>query len=297
MSTPAPLYIVITDFDGWEQTETCLRRLAGSTFKHFKVIVVDHGSSEVTAKGLEQFPACIRIPAESSLWWAGATNVGIRTAQQLGARHVMLLNNDCYVGETTLAEMMAHVEATAGQVIAPLQCSPHSGEIVVARTATCFTLGFPTFVLPYMKDISAAADNRLPTKMIVGGRGVVIPVEVFDEIGLFDEAALPHYGADHDFYMRCRKHNVPLAIASDASVEIDETRTTAARNLGTMTWRQFAGSWQDPRSHRNIATLTTLFKRHYPIRPLYFIGVLLNTARYCLSYAARRAWYFLKRPS
>jgi len=293
--TQSQLYIVITDFDGWQQTETCLRRLEKSTYREFKVIVVDHGTTSETANGLESFRSCIRVAAESDLWWTGATNVGIRSAQELGARHIMLLNNDCYVDQSTIGNLMNHVEEMDWQVVAPLQRNTHSSEIVVARTGTCFALGFPTFVLPFMKNVADSDRDRVATKMIVGGRGVVIPSEVFDRVGLFDEEALPHYGADHDFYMRCRANNVQLSLATNASVEIDETRTTLAKNLGAMSWGQFAASFRDTRSHRNIDTLMTLFKRHYPIRPLFFVGVLLNIFRYFLIYLGSRAMYFLKR--
>jgi GT2 family glycosyltransferase len=296
VSEQASLYVVITDFDGWEQTETCLRRLDSSEYQDFRTIVVDHGTSDETARGLAAFPSCVRVAAESDVWWTGATNVGIRAAQEMGASHIMLLNNDCYVDASTIGTLMNHVVATGAPVVAPLQRSTQGDEILVATAATCFTLGFPTFVSPSMKKVDQDGDDLVSTKMIIGGRGVVIANSLFDEIGLFDEAALPHYGADHDFYMRCRAVNTDLLIATDASVRIDETRTTLAKDLGAMTLRQFMASFQDPRSHRNFATLVTLFKRYYPVRLLFFVGVFLNVTRYVLSYAGSRAMHFAMMP-
>ena len=289
------VYIVITDFNGWAQTKTCLQRLRESDYQDFAVIVVDHGTSDETAEGLSNFPGIIRVHAEADLWWTGATNVGIRKALELGAGQIMLLNNDCYVDPSTIGELVNASRTSAGQVIAPVQLDAETGETLVARVSTCFTLGFPTFVLPYMKKVPPDGSGILATRLIVGGRGVVIPAGVFDAVGLFDEDALPHYAADHDFYLRCREQGIGLFVATRASVAIDNTRTTAARNLGDMKWREFKDSLREPRSHRNVATLVTLFKRHYPIRPLFFVGVFLNLVRYLLSYVLLRILRLVRR--
>ncbi len=288
MASRTPLYIVIADFDGWQETKVCLSHLEGSSYKNFKVVLVDHGLSDETARGLVAFPSCTRIPAESTLWWTGATNVGIRSALEAGAEYVMLLNNDCFVAEDTIEQLIDKFDVRTQQVIAPLQISEHSGEILVGRVSTCFTLGFPTLVLPWMKDLRGQSDGLVSTKMIVGGRGVIIPSVIFAEVGLFDEANLPHYGADHDFYLRCRQAKVELAIAPQAVVSIDETKTTVSRNLQNMTFSQFISSFSDTRSHRNLVVLSTLFKRYYPIKNLYFVGVFLNVSRYFLSYVLAR---------
>ena len=288
MASKTPLYIVIADFDGWQQTKVCLSHLQRSSYKGFKVIVVDHGLSDETARGLVEFPSCTRISAESTLWWTGATNLGIRSALEAGAQYVMLLNNDCFVAEDTIEQLIEKFDARTLQVIAPLQISEHSRETLSGRVSTCFTLGFPTVMLPGMKDLPGQSDGLVSTKMIIGGRGVIIPSAVFDEVGLFDEANLPHYGADHDFYLRCRQARIELAIAPQAVVSIDETKTTVSRNLQNMTFGQFISSFSDTRSHRNFAVLSTLFKRYYPIKSLYFVGVFLNVSRYFLSYLLAR---------
>lgn len=283
----AQLYVVISDHNGWRQTQECLRKLRSSACQEFQVIVVDHGTTGETEQGMAGIPDMLRIPAGAELWWTGATNVGIRKALDLGAAQVMLLNNDCFVNRDTISRLLSHGSATDKQIVAPLQRNAE-GEVEVARTASCFALGFPSFALPHMNRVPHGAKHLLKTRMIVGGRGVLIPAEVFDAVGLFDEDALPHYGADHDFYMRCRARGISLYIAPDATVVIDTTRTTLARGLGTMSWFEFRQSLSSPRSHRNVKMLLTLFKRYYPIRFLYPVGVALNLMRYFASYVVAR---------
>jgi GT2 family glycosyltransferase len=214
--------------------------------------------------------------------------VGIRWAIEEGARYIMLLNNDCYVAEDAIEQLIERFDGKAEQIIAPLQISAHTGEELAGKVTTCFTLGFPTLVLPWMKGLRDQSDELVSTRLIVGGRGVVIPCTVFDEVGFFDEANLPHYGADHDFYLRCRQAKIELAIAPSAIVSVDETKTTVSKNLQDMTFAQFISSFKDTRSHRNLEMLTTLFKRYYPVKSLYLVGLFLNVSRYFLSYLVAR---------
>ncbi len=128
----------------------------------------------------------------------------------------------------------------------------------------------------------------MPTKLIIGGRGVIIPLSIFQRVGMFDENKLPQAGSDHDFYLRCRRQGIPLFIAPDTSVYVDNTRTTLAAKVETMSFPQFLQTLVDRRSHRNIRDLTALFKFHYPIKGLHHLGVALNLLRYFILYGWNR---------
>jgi hypothetical protein len=191
---------------------------------------------------------------------------------------------------------MRHFAANAPGIVAPVQRDAATGEVMVARMSTCMALGFPTVVLPAMRELPAAETALLPTRLIGGGRGVVLRAAVFDSVGLFDEQALPHYYADHDFFLRCKANGIRLFVATDASVFVDNTRTSEARGLADMSWQQFKDSLGNRRSHRNLGALTALFRRHYPVKALYPIGVMLNLGRYFMSYLVLRASRSLRRP-
>jgi len=125
-------------------------------------------------------------------------------------------------------------------------------------------------------------------RLIMGGRGTLIPVDVFARIGLFDAEHLPHYGADHDFYLRARKVGIGLAIAENAFVDVDNSGTTLAARYAAPNLRAFLATLVARRSHRNLRDLTALFRNHYPVPFLYWLGVLLNTARYSVLYLSHR---------
>lgn len=277
---------VIPVFNGWSETRTCLQRLRASRYPDLRVYVVDHGSTDGTAMGLVEFPEVTRVVASSDLWWSGACNRGIAAARQEGATHIVLLNNDSYVEADTLDRLVTHAAMVPDAVIAPLQSSLQSGKTWVPAATTCFLLGFPTLALH-----RAVRPDRVLTeaRLILGGRGTLIPVSVFDRVGLLDEENLPHYGADHDFYLRCRRRGVRLLIAHDARVIVDEHRTTLAARARHLSFPAFLTTFHDRRSHRNLRDLTALFRLHYPIKGLHLLGVGLNVARYTSLYLVQRA--------
>jgi GT2 family glycosyltransferase len=285
-----PVGIVITDFNGWAQTRLCLAALRKSRCRSFETIVVDHGTSRETGDGLARdFPEVTRIEGSPDLWWAGATNLGIRAALEGPARYVMLLNNDCYLHEDTLGILLEQAAREPEAVVAPVQEDFETGECLSIAPRSNLLLGFPTApggpkrVRPWMR-----ARGLIPTRLIVGGRGVLIPRQVFSTVGLLDEDNLPHYGADHDFFLRCREKKVSLRVAVEARVSIDSTRTSLASRADRLDWSAFKGSLTHTRSHRNIRHTRALFRKHYPIKRLYMLGVWLYVGRYASVYAITR---------
>ncbi len=290
------VHVVIPVFNRWEQTRKCLAHLEDSSFTNLQIIVVDHGSTDGTAEGLKnEFPDVLRVEGSSELWWSGATNLGVTTALEHGASLIMLLNNDCYVARDTVEVLVNHSTEHPKAVIAPVHRNLHSGEVITKRGGTLFLLGFPTLMIPGKSLYKPGTANLRPTSLIMGGRGTLIPASIFERIGLFNDVDLPHYWADHDFFLRCKKSGVAQYIAQGTVVDIDESTTSTATQLNNMTLPQFADTFRNRRSHRNIKDLRSLFRLHYPIPGLYPVGVFLNMARYTLVYVSVRARALLTR--
>ncbi len=283
------IHIVIADFNGCNQTRRCLQALRASHCQAFQVIVVDHGTDGRTRELLAlDYPEVLRIEGSPLDWWTGSTNLGIRTALTRGANALMLLNNDCYVTPQTIGTLLGLAQAYPHAIIAPIQRDWRDGKITSISPRSRFLLGFPTVPGPRRLTPAMNAQPLLPVQLIVGGRGVILPAEVLARVGLFDAQALPHYGADHDFYLRARRLGIPLYTATGAFVDIDNTCTTAAERPGTLSVSAFLRTLRDTRSHRNIRDVATLFRKHYPIPEIYLLGVALYMGRYLLVYLIQR---------
>ncbi len=108
-----PLVVaVVLVHDRWDRLPRCLSALGASSYANLQVLVVDNGSAVPppldVAGGMAGFES-LRIPR--NLGYAGGNNVGIRRAQELGAEHVLLVNDDAYVSRDTVAGLVASMAA------------------------------------------------------------------------------------------------------------------------------------------------------------------------------------------
>ncbi|MDM0035959.1 glycosyltransferase family 2 protein [Variovorax sp. J22P271] len=290
------LYVILTDFNGFAQTRQCLAALSRGFGGLPRIIVVDHGTTPEAKQGLaREFPEVTRVEASSALWWAGAINVGIEFAMAAGATCIMLLNNDCYVRRDTLFHLLELSKKNPGVVIAPIQCDLQSGSIESLTIESNFFLGFPSKPGATSAKKAEFEKGLIPAELMGGGRGVMIPVGLFRQIGVFDEAAFPHYWADHDFYLRARAAGIELRVALHALVDVDTARTSMASAVARMSFSQFRESLHSIRSHRSIPHVAPLFKKYYPLRSAYMLGVCLYTLRYLLKYLAGRILLAVKK--
>ena len=289
------LSIIIPAFCGLEQTRRCLQSLGKSDYQAFEIILVDHGTSdEISRMAKDEFPRVSCLRGSDELWWSGATNLGIRHALKAGSQWLMLLNHDCYVRPETISTLLKNAENNENYIIAPVQHMLREGHDIVGMTS-CFLLGFPTLAPPAAWYRLRYPSGLIPTALIGGGRGVIINAAVFRQVGMLDDAHLPHYYADHDFYFRCRKAGMQLYICRDARVDIDNTMTSTASPHSGPTLDGFAAALKDRGSHRNVGDLQILFSRYYPIPGLAGVGVALNYSAFLFCVPGKKVFRLTER--
>jgi GT2 family glycosyltransferase len=276
------LSIIIPAFSGLDQVRRCLRSLDESHYRDFEIILVDHGISDAISQlAKDEFPRATCLRGSADLWWSGASNLGIRHALEAGTQWLMLLNHDCYVEPDTIGSLFNTLEKNGNAIIAPVQHMLKEKREIIGITS-CFLLGFPTIIPPAAWYRFRYPAGLAPTALICGGRGVILSAATMQRVGLLDEEHLPHYGADHDFYFRCRKAGLQLYICMDARVNIDNTMSSSADPGSGPGMAEFAAALKNRGSHRNIKDLQVLFSRYYPIPGLSKAGVALNTIRFFL---------------
>src|SRR5260370_23738906 len=88
-------------------TFDCVRSLEASGSPNLRIIVVDNGSSAEARERLRRdLPKTVTfIQSDQNLGFAGGNNLGIRKAMELGARYVLLINNDAAVKSQDLRRM------------------------------------------------------------------------------------------------------------------------------------------------------------------------------------------------
>src|SRR5438132_2039655 len=90
---------VVLNWENYSDTKRCVNSLLNSGYPELRILIVDNGSKDDSAKLLrEEFPNLTFIVNEANLGFARACNLGIREA--LGdseCRYVLLLNNDATI--------------------------------------------------------------------------------------------------------------------------------------------------------------------------------------------------------
>ena len=93
-----PLYIVLVNYNGYEDTLECINSLMKNSYTDFKVVVVDNASTDGSGQKLAQKFAGSKVVTvilnDDNLGFSGGNNVGISYSMQQGADLVVLLNND-----------------------------------------------------------------------------------------------------------------------------------------------------------------------------------------------------------
>ncbi|QDT95560.1 glycosyltransferase family 2 protein [Gimesia aquarii] len=112
-SDRGPLLVAIPARDCEELTFRCLEHLAQHAGLSFFVLYIDDGSQDGVAERVEQKATSLRIPIdvlrfEEPIGFAKACNIAFSVPYY---QHVLLLNNDCFVGPDCLTRMRDWLES------------------------------------------------------------------------------------------------------------------------------------------------------------------------------------------
>jgi len=101
-------YIIVLTWNGWNDTEECLRSLVPVAASGIRVLLVDNGSADGTPEKVRRaFPEVEVIENGKNLGFPGGNNVGIREALSKGANFVIMLNNDTVVDKDFAQELLS----------------------------------------------------------------------------------------------------------------------------------------------------------------------------------------------
>ena len=114
MSNPVKVSIIVLNWNGWQDTLTCLESLAAVTEPLFSVSIVDNGSTDESVTKIREYleknssltTNYQLLTTGSNLGFAGGNNVGIKEALKNGAELIVLLNNDTKVEPGFLKELV-----------------------------------------------------------------------------------------------------------------------------------------------------------------------------------------------
>lgn len=239
--------VAIAVHNGRERLCECLESLSATKEISIEIVVVDDGSSDGTMEMLvTNFPEVHAILGTGDLWWAGGTNLAIEMCLKLGCEYVLLLNPDVILDPNAISRLIKTASRYPRSIIAP---------VVVKNSRPDFVWWAGSQWQPIHPFVSAIWTNRylfkrgesvnaLPNDPYdsseAHGRGVLVPAELFNRIGLFDAKNLPHYGADTEFSFRAKSAGYRILIAPQVRVRLDILNTgMKAPDSLSASWRGY----------------------------------------------------------
>lgn len=224
------IYIVTPVFNRKAFTKDYLEALSRQSVKDFKVIIVDDGSTDGTAEMIEQdFPEVILLKEEGDLWWAEATNVGVRYAMEQGADYVMTLNDDTLPEPDYMEKMIYWSEKEPEALLGALALDHDTQKVIYGGEKRVWKTGKAILLLD---TIPLEKQHGLHEVDFFPGRGLLIPVDVFKKIGLYDSKNFPQTIADLDFTYRAANSGFKIYCNYDARIQTfpDESDTVRLRD-------------------------------------------------------------------
>ncbi|HEX2847752.1 MAG TPA: glycosyltransferase family 2 protein [Chitinophagaceae bacterium] len=278
------IFIVIAVFNRKQLTLNCLSSLQKQTFGDFKTIVVDDNSSDGTADAIRKhFPDIHIVMGDGNLWWAGGTNAGIEyVMNKLNPSKddfILTLNNDLEVGEDYLEIMHGHASSNTNWMLGSV-----SVDIDDTRLLSFCGVSWNEITGRYhskAKDYNYSYPELLRKSQfirsdVLPGRGTLIPMAVFDKIGLFDSKRFPQYAADEDFSLHARRSGWQLVIPTDLYLKSHITATGVDVGKARFSLKFYKQLFFSIKSPLDLKTRYRWAMKNTPLKFLYF---LLDCAR------------------
>jgi len=182
-----------------------------------EVIVIDNASIDQSASVVKkEFPKVKLIINEKNLGFAKAVNQGIRAAR---GRNILLLNSDTIVQEGTLEKLLRFEDETRPSIIGLKMLNTD-------KTAQGSVFNFPTIkraIEEFWFGRKGAFSKFVPSENVsieveaISGGAMLIPREIIEKIGLFDERYFMYF-EDLDYCRRARKAGFKIYYLPSAKV-------------------------------------------------------------------------------
>jgi GT2 family glycosyltransferase len=230
MSSDPRVAVVVPVHNDLARTTRFLESFRRVDYRHYSVVVVDDGSTDGTAATLAtRYPHVVRLAGNGSLWWAGATNRGVRWALKHGYDFVLTINNDTQVSPGFLrllvAAALGHTKSIVGSRIDILG---RPGVVWALGSEMVWEKGEIFHLLHRGEAVPSEGPEMLPTQTLTGC-GTLVPAACYREVGLYDAVSYPQYHADAEFVLRAARKGWRAFVQARAVVSNDVGNSGADR--------------------------------------------------------------------
>ena len=211
--------IVIPVHNRRETTLECIRslnRIKDTNTYNATIIVVDDGSTDGTAEAIRGlgYDDLVILHGDGNLWWTGGINRGISYALDSGKfDYVLIMNDDNSFDDDFIQHLLCSAVKNDRALFGSITLFANDRQVIWKAGMTCTGKPYPLLVDNFHRTkYSIDLLSELIEVDAISGRSLLMPITVFDEIGLFDNDRFPHGFADHDFCYRAKEVGFSLLL-------------------------------------------------------------------------------------
>lgn len=281
--------VVILNWNGIDDTISCVDVLKRQTFNDFHIVLVDNGSVDNSVEKLDtvQSEKITLLKNKHNLGFAGGVNTGIRWAKQQGFSHVVLLNNDTKPKEDWLEKLIVSSKHNESGITTSLLL--HEDGKTIDSTGDYYSIwGIPS---PRLRGKPFSLAPESGYVFGASGGASLYSMELFDNIGLFDENFFAYY-EDVDISFRAQLAGYKVYYEKLAVV-YHKQGATSSKIPGFTTYQAFKNI---PQLYFKNVPFSLLLPIGVHFFPLYWL-MILNAIRQgrgipALKGVAMSVWFF-----
>lgn len=210
--------IVILNWNGALDTIECLKSIESIRYNNYFTLVVDNGSTDNSPFQIRTYvPDILLLQLPKNLGFAAGANEGIKSALRMGARYILLLNNDTIVAYDLLELLVEAIERdrTIGVAI-PKIYKFDSPTRIYAAGAQWTSIPPRVKIRGFGQKDKALYDQPCDLDYATGC-AMLIRSEVFAKAGMLDPVYFM-YQEDYDFCIRVRQLGFRIFYVPQAKV-------------------------------------------------------------------------------
>lgn len=202
---------IIVTFNGEKWIKKCLETILDSSFSS-DILVIDNCSTDQTISIVKNFPVHLEVLHKNE-GFGFANNFILKKLKNLDYDYFFLINQDLYVEEDSLMQLVEFVENHPDfGIIAPIQFDGKGEKI---------DNNFQQYI-----QLSTEKNSYYETQFC-NAAAWLLTKECVEKVGIFNEN-FQHYGEDRNYCERAKYHQFKIGIVKDTKVlhDRDQKMTT-----------------------------------------------------------------------